>query len=291
MLRDTVRTLQYRAAIAAHACDQVVLDLGCGSGALALFAVQAGAKRVYAVERSASAVLARLMFKANGVEDRITLVRGDSRSIELPERADLLVHELFGSDGLSEAIAPILDDARARLLRPGGRLLPLGLEVCCLGLDVAALPFAAERISDDLTHLEGLYGFDLSALQLALQSWDNNASPALEPSESLREQLLTDEARLWDLDFAQGLQAQLALPARVTLRATRAGRLAGVLLFFRAHLDESTVLTTAPSAPKTHWDYTVCNFSRTVAVSPGTTIDLIAHVESNGDRSAIVVEI
>jgi protein arginine N-methyltransferase 1 len=291
MLRDTIRTLQYRAAIFAHARDQVVLDVGCGSGALSIFAAQAGAKHVYAIERTSVAVLARLMFKANGVEDRVTLIRGDSRSIDLPERADLLVHELFSSDALSEGVVPILDDARARLLRPGGRLLPTRLEVCCIGIDVQRLPFATERITKDLTTLEGLYGFDLSALQIALQTWDTAERPSVEYSEDLRNHLLTDESVLWDLDLSRSTREQVEAPARATLRAVLSGRLAGVLLFFRAHLDDQTLLTTTPHAAKTHWDFTVCHFTQTVVVSPGTAVDVVARVDASSDRQRISVEL
>ena len=48
-------------------------------------------RRVYAVEASDIAEVAERVFAANGVQDRVTLVPGWSRQIELPEQADLLV--------------------------------------------------------------------------------------------------------------------------------------------------------------------------------------------------------
>lgn len=53
---------------------KVVLDVGCGSGILSMFAAQAGAKKVYAVEASNSAVYARKLVKANGFESVITVI-------------------------------------------------------------------------------------------------------------------------------------------------------------------------------------------------------------------------
>lgn len=46
---------------------QVVLDVGTGSGVLALFAAKAGARKVYAVEATDMAKHARTVVEANGV--------------------------------------------------------------------------------------------------------------------------------------------------------------------------------------------------------------------------------
>jgi histone-arginine methyltransferase CARM1 len=59
MLQDYIRTSTYQRAILQNADDfngRVVLDVGCGSGILSFFAVQAGAKKVYAVEASSMAI-------------------------------------------------------------------------------------------------------------------------------------------------------------------------------------------------------------------------------------------
>lgn len=61
------------------------------------------------------------------VRSWFTLLREDSRKLELPEKVDLIVHEIFETDPLNEGLVPVLDDARARLLKPGGRLCPTAM--------------------------------------------------------------------------------------------------------------------------------------------------------------------
>ena len=107
--------------------DDVVLDIGTGSGVLAVAAARAGARQVYAVEASDIAEVAERVFSVNGVADRVTLVPGWSRQVELPERADLLVAEVIGNEPLEEEILETTLDARRRLLKPGGRLIPHAL--------------------------------------------------------------------------------------------------------------------------------------------------------------------
>jgi Ribosomal protein L11 methyltransferase (PrmA) len=125
MLHDDRRTGDYIAALAAAVRPgDVVLDIGTGSGVLAVAAARAGARRVYAVEASDIAEVAGRVFAANGVTDRVTLVPGWSREVELPEPADLLVAELIGNEPLEEEILETTLDARRRLLKPDARLIP-----------------------------------------------------------------------------------------------------------------------------------------------------------------------
>ena len=128
MLHDDRRTGDYLAALAAGVRPgDVVLDIGTGSGVLAVAAARAGARRVYAVEATDIALVAAQVFEVNGVQDRVTLVSGWSRQIELPERADLLVAEVIGNEPFEEEILETTLDARRRLLKPGARLIPHSL--------------------------------------------------------------------------------------------------------------------------------------------------------------------
>ena len=125
MLDDDRRTGDYLAALAAGVRPgDVVLDIGTGTGVLAVAAARAGARRVYAVEATDIAVVAERVFEANGVQDRVTLVPGWSRQIELPEKADVLVAEVIGNEPFEEEILETTLDARRRLLKPGARLIP-----------------------------------------------------------------------------------------------------------------------------------------------------------------------
>ena len=77
MIQDQVRTSTYASFILRNPTlfnDAVVLDVGCGTGILSLFAARGGAKRVIAVDASGIAEKAKQIVKANGSEDIITYV-------------------------------------------------------------------------------------------------------------------------------------------------------------------------------------------------------------------------
>lgn len=69
-MQDSIRTSTYREGITGNKAafkDKIVMDVGAGSGLLSIFAVQAGAKKVYAVEASNMAEHAKTLIKANGL--------------------------------------------------------------------------------------------------------------------------------------------------------------------------------------------------------------------------------
>lgn len=71
MLKDQQRTLAYQRAIEGNPedfKDKIVLDIGCGTGILSIFAARAGAKHVYAVDNAEVALFAREIVKQNGFE-------------------------------------------------------------------------------------------------------------------------------------------------------------------------------------------------------------------------------
>ena len=68
----------------------MVLDVGTGSGILAIWAAQAGARKVYAVEATDMAAHARELVQANGVADRVEVIQGTVEEITLPEEGKVI---------------------------------------------------------------------------------------------------------------------------------------------------------------------------------------------------------
>ena len=90
MLLDRGRMDGYRNAILQNpGCfkDKVVLDVGTGSGVLAIWAAMAGAKRVYAVEATSMAQQARKLVAQNGFQEVVVVLEGYMEQVELPEKA------------------------------------------------------------------------------------------------------------------------------------------------------------------------------------------------------------
>ena len=125
MICDRVRTGAFRRAIdSVVRPGDIVLDVGAGSGILSVFAARAGAARVYAVERTSAAVLARELAAANGVAEIVRVIHGDVTDVELPERVDVIVSEWLGGFGIDEGMLVPVIVARDRWLKPGGVMIP-----------------------------------------------------------------------------------------------------------------------------------------------------------------------
>jgi precorrin-6B methylase 2 len=280
MLKDNVRVGSYQQAISRHCRGRTVVEIGCGTGILSIFAARAGARRVIAIEESAIADVAAEMFRANGVADTIELRRANSRDVSLDERADVIIHEVLGADPFSENVLAFIEDARERLLAPGGRMIPYALDVCCAGFEVLDRPYLdARRAAVELQELGALYGIDFAPLGGTL---DDRLLPR--PLGDLGQmhfapRILTDETLLYHLDFRAPVEVEPRKELR--LRAIRAGSLGGVLVWFRAHLDEQTVLSTSPYAPRTpSWDWNARPLERLIAIEPGDEIAIAAEVRT-----------
>ncbi len=293
MIRDNVRVTAYRSAIDRHCAGKRVLEIGCGSGILSLFAARAGARSVVAIEESAVANIAARMFETNGCAEIVDLRRGNSRDIEIAEKAEVLVHEILGTDPLAENLLFYLSDARRRLLAPGGRLIPYRLEVACVGIELEERPMVEpERALLEARQFEATYGLSFGPLIDAMRDVPASRYPRrmhYPVGEPFRAPILTQEARLMDLDLRSEPGEEVGSKREIEIEVKRNGRLGAVLLFFHAHLDEQTVLSTSPFAPPTHWGWDVRRLSKEVEVAAGTKLRLAieARIENGIERLGI----
>lgn len=126
MVNDTDRNdFFWHALEAADLRGKTVLDLGTGSGLLALMAARLGARRVVGVEESGDlARVARRNVAANFCEGVVEIVHGLAADLVLDEPADVLVTETLGTWMTCEGIVQYCEDARRRLLKPGAQVIP-----------------------------------------------------------------------------------------------------------------------------------------------------------------------
>ncbi|KAF5360411.1 hypothetical protein D9756_004931 [Leucocoprinus leucothites] len=168
MIQDKVRTSTYAHFILTNPHlfrDATVLDVGCGTGILSLFAARSGAKRVIAVDASDIAVKAQKIIKLNGFEDVITVVRGKVEDIVLPDgvaQVDIIISEWMGYALLYESMLDSVLVARDRFLRPGGVMAPSQCQM------MLALCDATEIHKDRIGFWKDVYGFDMTVMSEGL---------------------------------------------------------------------------------------------------------------------------
>lgn len=256
MMADTVKMEAYQEALRVCAPGKVVLDLGGGPGPLTFMAVQAGARKVYLVERGPVIDLARRVALHLNMLDKITFIRGLSTEIELPEKVDVIVSETLGSLGIEENTAEFIIDARERFLAPDGILLPNRLRVF-LGL-VQDPGFEAEA-----RFWRNAYGIDYSPLlEYAAQ---RKRRTFIQP-----ESMLTAPQLLCDLDLY--VLQQSTFSRFFTFVIQRSGLLNGFCSWFEAGFSDENQISTSPEQPPTHWKQAVLPLSRPFVVSPGDEV-------------------
>eukprot|EP00262_Sarcandra_glabra_P019177 TRINITY_DN7139_c0_g1_i1.p1 TRINITY_DN7139_c0_g1~~TRINITY_DN7139_c0_g1_i1.p1 ORF type:complete len:380 (+),score=53.78 TRINITY_DN7139_c0_g1_i1:118-1257(+) len=127
MLSDRVRMDAYYGAIFENKdqfIGKTVLDVGTGSGILAIWCAQAGAKKVYAVEATKMSEHARELVKANFVEEIVEVIEGSMEDVTLPEKVDVIISEWMGYFLLRESMFDSVICARDRWLKPTGAMYP-----------------------------------------------------------------------------------------------------------------------------------------------------------------------
>lgn len=105
------------------------LDIGTGSGILAMMASRAGACDVTACEVfQPMAFIAQKVIQRNCLQNKIKIVNKRSTEIQIPQdmstKADILVTEIFDTELIGEGVLPTLRDAHERLLHSNVKVIP-----------------------------------------------------------------------------------------------------------------------------------------------------------------------
>jgi len=269
MLKDEVRTLTYRDSMVLNKHlfkDKIVLDVGCGTGILSMFAAKAGAKKVIGVDMSGIIEHARKIVKANGFEETITLIQGKMEEIELPEgikQVDIIVSEWMGYCLLYETMLPSVLYARDKYLVEGGLLFP---DKCSMYMTA----IEDMQYKEDKIHFwDDVYGFNMSPIKkLAFNE------PLVDVVDG--KQVNCTHHKMIEFDLQTVTKDDLSFASDFVIQAVRKDMVHALVVHWDcefSHCHTPIGFSTAPSAPYTHWKQTVFYLEQDLHIQPGDKIE------------------
>ena len=275
IVRDDARNAAYDAALRrAVRPGSRVLEIGTGTGLLAMMAARAGAAEVITCEMNPSiAQMATDIVARNGLADRVRVIAKHSDALELEAdldgKVDILVSEIVSNDLLGEDVLPAHERAVRHLLKPGGRVIPAH------GTVRVAL---AEDARDDAQRLGEIDGFDLSLFNTLRQ-----------PVRQIRTgherlKLRSEAADLFTFDFGAG---EFCAPGRASIACrSDGGRVNGIAQWIALTMDAETHYENRPGPGTTScWAVLFHPLAQSIDTSPGQEI----RVSGSHDRHRISI--
>jgi len=263
MLKDEVRTRSYMSAIEGNPHlfrGKTVLDVGCGTGILCMFAARAGASKVIGVECSAIAEQAQQIIADNGFSEVITIIKGKIEEIELPvEKVDIIISEWMGYFLLYESMLDTVLYARDKWLAPDGKLFPdhSTLYICAIE--------DGEYRQEKIDFWDNVYGFRMGCIKdLAL------SEPLVDTVDS--KQVLTDSVPILSLDITTCTKEDLKFSADFKLKSSKNDYVHALVAFFDVgfrQIHKPLFFSTGPQARYTHWKQTVFYLKDMITINEG----------------------
>ena len=267
MLNDEIRNQAFEEAIKSAVkpgCS--LLDIGTGTGLLAMVASRAGAKRVIGCESVGFlAEAAREIVQQNSLEDDISILHKWSKDLtigkDIMEPVDILVAEIVDTGLLGENIIAAISDARRRLCKPSATIIPCGATVY-------AAPIESKEIALE-RRVSMANGFNISLL--------NSLRPNMYIQTDLSKydwRMLSEPIQIFDLDFTR--DQPLLEQESFCLTPNSDGTAHCIAFWFDLHLSPTVTLSTAPEKPATHWKQAVYTFSDPVEIKQNEPIRMNA---------------
>lgn len=275
MLADAARNDAYDAAIRkAVKPGMIVLDIGTGSGLLAMMAARAGAKHVIACEahRLIAGTAAEIVAR-NGMADRITVIAKRSTELQpghdMPEPADLLVAEVLDAGLIGEGALPTNRDALRRLVKTGAKVMPAAAQVVA---QVVALPQLRM-----VNPLRVISGFDLSPFD----RFRNRSSHSVVRLDHEQYQPLSEITPVLRIDFANPPDWTTPQTQSWSVTTTASGTAQAVVFWFDLWLDETITVSTGPGGAMRHWGQAACWLPVDLTVTAGALLPFTVELADN----------
>lgn len=275
MLKDQVRTNTYMRSIMNNKHlfkGKVVMDVGCGTGILCMFAAKAGAKKVYGIECAGIYAQARQIVKDNGFADTVEIIHGKVEEITLPvEKVDIIISEWMGYFLLYESMLDTVIFARDKWLAPEGLLFPDKATLYVCGIE------DAEYREDKINWWDSVYGFDMSCIkELAL------VEPLVDVCD--HQQVMSGSCSVLNIDLYTVTKEELDFKSDFKITVERDDYCHAIVAYFTVEFSKSHKklrFSTGPRANYTHWKQTVFYLDDPLTASQGEVITGSINVKRN----------
>ncbi|XP_075156546.1 protein arginine N-methyltransferase 1-B-like isoform X2 [Haematobia irritans] len=264
-LKDKIRIQKYKEAILYNRHlfkDKIVLDVNCGIGIYSMFAVKAGAAKVYAIDPSNVIDYAQQIILANGYADVIELLKGKIEEIQLPvKEVDIIISDWVGYAMLFQSTCQDVIYARDKWLKKeGGLIFPDQAKLFMIAFE------DRKHKNENIEWWKGVYGFNMQCLrEVALK----------EPRYQLikPQQILSKQCPIKLLDLNKATKDELKFRSKFMLPIEKAGHMDGLSLYFHIYFTKSHTplgFSTDPWSAGTNWMQTLLFLDKSLSVKENT---------------------
>ncbi|CCI46214.1 unnamed protein product [Albugo candida] len=253
MLTDRVRTEAYRNAILNNAHlykDKIVLDVGCGTGILSMFAAQAGAAQVIGIDCSEFGHIAQQIVEANGFASKINILKGRVEDVKLPvDHVDIIISEWMGYCLFYESMLDTVLFARDKWLKSD-----IGEQTCGhVFPDSASLYLqGAQDPKNRKGFWKDVYGFNMTAVQSKINT-ENGFVELVYPQAILTDRCLLSRVDVNTVKIEQLFDSTLEFKLRINRSGLFEGFVSSFDIAFIRDCVQVESFTTGVEGPPTHW--------------------------------------
>ena len=250
MLNDKERNQAYKNAIdraVKSGCGQA-LDIGSGTCILSMFAVQSGAKEVYACEMSKTMYdLSLDILSANQMRDSVHVINKKSHDLttpgDLPGQVSLIITETLDCGLLGEGIIETLTHAKRQLLAANQKA-----QIIPEGATVYGQLIECEKIRNYSQVKQAILADDVGSVQIrgAEVSEKGEEPYTTEEMSCIDHVTLSDPFHIMTYDFQTPENYMKEFKHDLNVSIVRSGHSDAIMVWFELRLDANETLSSAP---------------------------------------------